>query len=131
MERRGFLKFLSLLPVSPFLFSLRTRKEDIAKKVLLLDTVVAGFRYYDGERIWDGLSVEDPVTLIREPENPYDQRAIEVYHRKGKIGYIPRVDNTAISQLMDRREKVYASISWLKRDDDPWKRVGIKVWLEV
>lgn len=130
MERRGFLKTFFALPFIQLFFHFLDRKEE-SKKVLLLDTVIAGFSYYDGEAIWNDLSAGDMLLLKREPGNDHDERAVEVYHRNGKLGYIPRVDNSVISQLMDRNEKIKAEISWLKKDPDPWERIGIKVYMEV
>lgn len=89
MERRSFLKLLSVLPFVYLSIPFDDRKKK-TRRVLLLDTVVAGFRYYDDERIWDNLSDGDALILVRKPGNPYDERAVEVYHKYGKLGYIPR-----------------------------------------
>ena len=49
--------------------------------------------------------------LQREPRNDYDQRAIAVCTRAGaKLGYLPRVDNHALSNLMDAQFEVTARI---------------------
>jgi len=130
MDRRSFIKSILSLPLFSFFLPL---KEGIERyeKILLLDTVVAGIRYYDAERIWNSLYIGEPLLLKREPHNPYDERAIEIYRGNNKLGYIPRKDNGVISQVLDRNERLYANISWLKKDPDPWNRIGIKVWMEV
>lgn len=130
MFRRDFLKlFLSLIfiLINPF----RLQAKTTSKKLLLLDTVVAGFSYYDGERVWERLRAGDKLILKREPSNPYDEKAIEIYWRDKKLGYVPRVDNSVIAQMMDRGEKLTCSITWLKVSDDPWERIGIKIEAEV
>lgn len=130
MFRRDFLKlFLSLLfiLISPF----RIQAKIARKSLLLLDSVVAGFSYYDGEKVWERLRTGDTLTLKREPLNPYDEKAIEIYWRDKKIGYVPRVDNSVIAQMMDRGEKLICSITWLKVSDDSWERIGIKIEVEV
>ena len=37
-----------------------------------------------------------PCVLIREPHNPFDERAIAVWTRGGRCGYIPRAQNPAM-----------------------------------
>jgi hypothetical protein len=71
------------------------------------------------------------LKLVREPDNRYDANAVAVQVRRYRIGYLPRAENTTISQLMDRGEKLSARIVSLLRDSDPWKRVGVAVELEV
>ena len=130
MDRRIFIKSILTLPFFAFLQPFKQNPEK-TRKILLLDTVVAGISYYEAEKIWNTLSVGQPLRLLREPENPFDKRAIEVYRGKNKLGYIPRRDNSVISQMMDRKKNIMADIVWLKQDPDPWKRIGIKVWMEV
>ena len=77
MDRRCFLKSLLGLASLPFFLSYpQTKPKAIStpKEVLLLETVVAGFFYYQGE-IWEKLAPDQPLRLVREPENPYDERA--------------------------------------------------------
>lgn len=127
MDRREFIK--SLLAV-PLVAACPGRTPDTGR-VLLLDSVIAGFRYYRGEKVWRRLSVGEPLHMVREPENPHDKRAVEVYWRGEKLGYVPRADNAVIAQLMDRSVPLEAGISRLKEGDDPWERIGIKVEMAV
>lgn len=40
--------------------------------------------------------------LVREPDNDYDARAVAVFTPEGvKLGYVPRVENQPIANLMD------------------------------
>jgi len=127
MERRSFIKSLLFFPFT-LLFS---KKAPEKERVLLLETVVAGFNYYYGEKIWKKLRVNDSLILKREPTNPYDENAIEIYWKKWKLGYVPRVDNSVIAQMLDRGENLLATITWLKVDEDPWERIGFKIELEA
>lgn len=126
MERRSFLKSVLLVP---FAFSAAGEAKD--RSVLLLESVVAGFQYYRGERVWRNLKVDAPLRLVREPGNSYDEKAIEVYWRGEKLGYVPRVDNSVLAQLMDRGVPLRARISGLRRSYDPWERVSFEVEMEV
>jgi hypothetical protein len=130
VQRRSFIKALFGLPFV-VLGSRLNKPEPEARNILLLDTVIAGFQYYQGEKVWRKLKTGESLRLIREPENPYDEMAIEVYWRGDKLGYIPRVDNSVIAQLMDRGTHLRARISWLNENDDPWDRVGVKVEMSV
>lgn len=129
MKRRHFFRSLlaSLLPLSaPLAKPVVSSKP---RRILLLDSVVAGFSYYDGEKIWHQLKEGDPLTLRREPTNPYDEKAIEIFWKKHKLGYVPRVDNSALAQLLDRGESLTAEVTLLRESSNPWKRVSIRVWL--
>lgn len=44
----------------------------------------------------------DPLVLMREPNNQFDEQAICVYIISGlKLGYLPRSNNLILSRLMD------------------------------
>lgn len=46
---------------------------------LLLAAPVAGFQYHQGPAVWHQMRAGDFLELRREPENPYDKRAIALY----------------------------------------------------
>lgn len=125
MERRTFLRFLTGFP----LFGLARLARAEPAGTLLQTSPLAGYQFHDGPRLWRRLKVGDPLTLVREPDNPYDARAVRVEWRGHKLGYLPRVENAAASQLMDRGARLTARIASLRADPDPWKRVGIEVYL--
>ncbi|GBE04055.1 HIRAN domain protein [bacterium BMS3Abin09] len=101
------------------------------KNILLLDSSVAGFRYYSGEEIWKKLEPGRSLDLKREPGNPFDYDAVEIYHENEKIGYLPRSDNMVIAQLMDKGVDVKARISGIREEGSPNERVGVAVELRV
>lgn len=89
---------------------------------------LAGFRYHQGERLWARLRPGQPVTLIREPDNPHDPRAVRINWRGHKLGYLPRRDNAAIARLLDRGEALEVRIKALQLSASPWERVALEVW---
>ena len=97
------------------------------RELLIQESPVAGFQYHAGETVWPRLSAGDPLRLLREPGNPFDRRAVAVYWGDAKLGYVPRVANTAVSQMMDRGERITARVEHLRQSRDPWKRVGISI----
>ena len=119
MNRRLFFKTMLGLP----LLAQWVNAEAVAyaHSTLLLETQVAGFQYYEGERLWPRLSPGDPLTLVREPANPYDPNAIALYRQDRKLGYIPRKDNAVIANLMDQGKHLKAFVTHTRRSDNPWE----------
>jgi hypothetical protein len=72
---------------------------------VLVRTHVNGTKHYDAPTCRDALAPGARLTLRREPSNPYDDRAIEVLTAAGqKLGYVPRVRNRVLAQLLDAGE---------------------------
>jgi len=46
-----------------------------------------------------------------------------------KLGYLPRIENIAVSQMLDRGERLGASIVRVKESRHPGERVRLKIWL--
>ncbi len=46
-----------------------------------------------------------------------------------KLGYVPRRDNTAVAQMLDRGEPLCARISRLSESSNPWERVEMEIRL--
>lgn len=88
---------------------------------------VAGFQFGEGEEVWDRLSTGALVTLVREPGNPYDERAVRVEWKGRKLGYVPRRENAAVCHLMDSGRVLDGKIIHLAESDDPWGRVRFSV----
>ncbi len=129
MERRRFSRVLlgwPLLGVARV-----ARASNAAPPLVLQVSPLAGFQFHEAPRVWDRLSVGDALTLVREPDNPFDARAVRVEWRGHKLGHLPRVENAAASQLLDRGARLCARIAWLRDHPDPWKRVGVEVGAET
>lgn len=100
---------------------------DQTRTKLLQISSIAGFQYYQGDKVWPQLVQGQQITLQREPTNTYDARAVAVYWEQQKLGFIPRLDNAAISQLLDRGEILEATIIKLQESDSPWNRMTVEV----
>lgn len=109
--------------------------EPSARQLFVLFTSpVAEFQYHNGEAVWGELRVGQPLTLVREPRNPYDDSAVRVEWKGCTLGYVPRTENHAIARRLDRSEKLSARIVELKSKNDSWEweweRVRFEVLLE-
>ena len=133
MNRRDFITNLLGLPLLiPFKDTFyRSDIGNNRKAILIQTSSIAGFQFYDGEHIWNRLSIGNVLQLIQEPDNPYDENAVEIYWRNFKLGYLPRVENTAVAQMMDQEQEMTARISSKKESFNPWERLAIEVWLQI
>jgi hypothetical protein len=103
----------------------------VAAHILLQDSPLAGFQYHAGKTLWPQMQVGDALTLIREPDNPHDAKAVRVEWRGHKIGYVPRRENADVARFMDGGQKLEARISQLSEVRDPWSRVRFEVLIPV
>lgn len=101
------------------------------RTITLQRSAVAGFQFHQGEQLWSALTIGASLTLIREAENRFDPLAIRVEWNGQKIGYVPRAANEIVAGLLDRGERLLASIVSLAEDDNPWERIGMEIGVEV
>lgn len=130
MHRRLFLQsfaaWLGLGAVAPAIQASSVNSP--VKSIELQRSKLAGFQYHQGEVIWSMLTLGAALDLIREPDNRHDARAVRVEWQGHKLGYVSRIDNAAISHLLDNGQAVRAEVVALQVSDDPWKRVGFAVY---
>ena len=103
----------------------------VTSHILLQDSPLAGFQYHAGKTLWPQMQVGDALTLIREPDNPHDAKAVRVEWQGHKIGYVPRRENADVARFMDGGQKLVARISRLAEVRDPWSRVRFEVLIPV
>jgi hypothetical protein len=133
MQRRLFLKSL-FKALSALSFITLTKKPAAAiipstREILLQTSPIAGFQFYDGDLLWNSLRPNDPLQLVPEPENPHDDQAVKVMWNDNQLGYVPRRDNTAISQMLNRRQRLIARIGGLQQSNDPWVRITMNIYM--
>ena len=96
--------------------------------LLIQVSPLAGFQFYEGERLWQTMKPGHRLALRRAPRNKYDQRAVEVWWNDSMIGHLPRFDNAAVSQMMDRGGRLHGVIAAMAESSNPWQRVTLEVW---
>lgn len=100
------------------------------KDIFLFDTYVAGTTHIEGiEELAEHLNIDDRLDFFREPDNPYDKKAIVIKTVNGvKIGYVPKADNVVFSRLMDAGKLLFGRISH-KEVKGKWVKIDIKLFL--
>lgn len=103
----------------------------VAAHILLQDSPLAGFQYHAGKALWPQMRVGDALTLVREPDNAHDARAVRVEWQGRKIGYVPRRENADVARLMDGGQRLAARITRLAEVRDPWSRVRFEILIPL
>lgn len=101
----------------------------VASGLLIQESPIAGFEHHKGQHIWRFLRVGEPLRLVREAANPHDANAVAVYFRGDKLGYVPRRENAAVAQMLDRGNVLGARIVRLLEEPNPWRRIRFSVEL--
>lgn len=99
----------------------------VAAHILLQDSALAGFQYHAGKALWPQMRVGDALTLVREPDNPHDAKAVRVEWQGHMIGYVPRRENDDVARLLDHGQTLVARIARLAEVRDPWSRVRFEI----
>ena len=106
-----------------------------SRDILLMNTMINGAMHVRGiHRRARELKEGDRVTLLLEPRNKYDEKAILVLDPKGKkLGYIPRVKNEVLYHLMDAGKELFGivkggDIGDRLDEDDTWIEIYIDVY---
>ncbi|QNQ82270.1 restriction endonuclease [Lactobacillus sp. PV037] len=83
-----------------------------SRDVFLYGCEVVGSQYLDLEdHLIPRLQENDPLILIREAGNHYDEHAINVQTTSGlKLGYLPRKNNLILSRLMDEGNLLFGKV---------------------
>lgn len=124
-------KHIDIVPfggsIAPFSGGM-TIPKPFAQNILLLHTYITGMFFIDGiTTLLEPIENKAQLTLVREPENKYDSKAIVIKDNKGnKLGYVPRKDNAVIANLMDAGKLIYAIVV-----DNCWYEVRPKVKIDL
>lgn len=100
-------------------------------RIIVQQSPLAGFQYYEGKGLWDMMRVGDTLQLAREPQNPHDANAVRVLWRNEMLGYVPRKENADVARQMDFGAPVKARIVRLKEARNPWQRIEFEVYVEL
>jgi hypothetical protein len=124
--RSALISLLSVLCFSAQFSLAQTPTAEI--RMLVQSSPLAGFSHYEAKANFDAIKVGDELTLIREPDNPHDVYAVRVEWRGVKLGYLPRSENRAVANEMDRGGKIEARVANLRQHPNPRQRLLIEVF---
>lgn len=120
------------LPVLALLAALAAPAAAAAEaRIIVQESPLAGFQYYEGKALWDMMRAGDPLRLVREPQNPHDANAVRIEWRGEMLGYIPRRENADVARQMDLGAPVKARIVRLTEARNPWQRIRFEVYVEL
>ena len=97
-------------------------------RMLVQSSPLAGFDHYDAAASFDVMKEGDVLLLVREPDNPHDVNAVRVEWHGVKLGYLPRRQNRAVANEMDRGGKIEARVARLRHHPNPRERLLIEVY---
>ena len=100
------------------------------RDIFLFDTYIAGTSYVNGiEDLEPHITEGEKLNFFREPDNPYDGKAIVIKNADGvKLGYVPKKDNVVFSRLMDAGKLLFGRIA-SKEWQGSWLKIDIKIYL--
>ncbi len=92
---------------------------------------IAGFTYYDGVECFNKLKIGKKLRLELDTENKYDARAIAIYYKDYKLGFVPRSENRIIYKLLTigLEDSLKARIQSISPYDHPEHQIGVVVHL--
>lgn len=69
---------------------------------------IVGMKPRGTDALVASLPPDEPVTLVREPDNQYDSNAVQVWARGTHVGYVPRTQNAVLAKFIDEHGKTVA-----------------------
>jgi len=128
MKRIDFIRSLAISLTGMTLFpQIIISDEKQRKPVLLEHFYIAGYCYYDGEKVEHQLKVSDNLRIKREKDNPHDGKAISLWHNGHKLGFVPRHKNSTLAKLLDQKIEIKAVINKIYPDASPWNRIFVDI----
>ena len=84
------------------------------------------FRSAAERAIFDDLTIADPITLEREPDNPFDENAIKVFARGAHIGYIEREVASFLAYELDKAHVFTVKVDRFESSDKTRKHRSLE-----
>lgn len=96
------------------------------------DFFVAGWRYYDGEKVINQLRINDVVEFSLAPDNEQDEKAVVVMSINGeKLGYIPAFYSGWMFEVIEKNCGYRAHVTAINPQAVPHRKVSISIIGEV
>ncbi len=112
---------------------------ELASRRTIIETNIAGLKYYDATKAWAHLEEGMELELLRVDFNKHDKNAVAVYAkcdidgetRSFMLGYLPRSENKVIAALMDMGWSALLRAELAELDDHDGKRPEIIISVSI
>lgn len=109
---------------------------DSAQSTTLYETYVAGVQYQEWycNETFRPLPVGTTLSMVREPNNPEDHRAVALYTNHGTmVGYVPRWLNHIPANLIDGGNDLFCTVSKFNEHEAeaPWHLIKVRIQLRT
>lgn len=101
------------------------------KKEHLAHFSIAGLTYYDAVDCFRELKIGTQLNLKRDKRNKYDPRAIAIYYKDFKLGFVPRSENRIVYKLLKMKYDKALSIKIQKIDASTHPEEQVMVMLNL
>ena len=122
---------MSLIFLVSFIYPVFAQEHETHAEILVQNSPLAGFKYYEGKVLWSQMKLGDELMLVREADNSYDANAIRVEWQGHMLGYVPRAENQMLARQLDNGTRLKARITKLQKHRNPWKRIEFEVFVEL
>ena len=77
------------------------------------------------------MEIGKKLELVREAENKYDPKAVAIYYKDYKLGFVPRGENEDLSHFLDmgHTDLFEARVARLCEDAHPDKQVFVNIYI--
>lgn len=91
---------------------------------------ISGFTYYEGALAFNELEIGTQLILEAEPDNKFDARAVAIYYKEHKLGFVPKRENRIIYKLLKVGiSQLEVRVQQLDAQAHPEAQVGVVVHL--
>lgn len=96
-------------------------------KTLLFEGFVAGYRHYtEKDTLWE--IMRQPIKLVRNAANEYDENATAVFAGNKMIGYVPQSISPVIANKLDSGDEIQAELVHVNPSARDQEKVQFKIW---
>jgi hypothetical protein len=89
---------------------------------------IAGFTYYEGVSVFSELKIGVSLQLKIEEDNKYDARAVAIYYKKSKLGFVPRSENRIVYKFLKLGMNCFETrIQRVDEKQSPEHQIGVVI----
>jgi hypothetical protein len=83
---------------------LDSKEKNVSESIYFQSFFIVGFKYHEGPLAFTKLKIGSTLKLVAEPENRFDYKAVAIYRKRYKLGYVPRQENKYLSRLLEANQ---------------------------